>query len=236
MSEEDTQKLNMKRGIKVFLIALVIVVVIMFVALFWLFLSVGRYDRFWTEKSNSGGKITYLALGDSAAQGIGASHPMKGYVGLIAEEIENKTGKSVRVVNISKTGATMDMYLKEQAPLIANHKPDIVTIEIGANDIARFDATKYRASFKKVLESLPDGTYVSNMPLFNSRPASTQKAKQASKIIKEELQKYPKLKFVDLQTETQHNQSIFNFAPDFFHPNDLGYKNWANAFLKKIDI
>lgn len=203
-------------------------------ALLRLVSSVRRYRDFWITKADSSGEITYLALGDSAAQGIGASTPMKGYVGLIAQDIEKRTGKSVRIVNISKTGANINDFLKYQAPIIKTLDPDIVTIEIGANDIANFDAKEYRAAFKKVLKTLPDGSFVSNMPIFNSRPGSKTKAKQASKIIEEELANYPELHFVDLQTETQLHQSIFGFAPDLFHPNDLSYKNWANAFLKHI--
>lgn len=205
-------------------------------ALLWLRNTVSVYGNFWLDNAKVDGEITYLALGDSAAQGIGATSPQKGYVGLIAKDIQTKTGKTVRTINVSKTGAKMDDYLKDQAPIIKTLKPDIITVEIGANDIAAFNAAGYRTKFKKVLATLPDGSYVSNMPLFNSRPGSTENAKQASKIIAEELRAYPKLIFVDLETETQQNQSIFGFAPDLFHPNNLSYKNWANAFLKKIDI
>jgi acyl-CoA thioesterase-1 len=201
----------------------------------WLATSVNRYSSFWVDKANDKGDITYLALGDSAAQGIGATSPTKGYVGIVANNIQQTSGKTVRTVNISKTGAKMDDYLKEQAPLIESKKADVVTIEIGANDIAKYDAKTFRATFKKVLATLPDGSYVSNMPLFNSRPGSTENAKQASAIIKEELNAYPKLVFVDLQSETEQHQSIFGFAPDLFHPNDISYKNWANAFLKEIN-
>lgn len=203
-------------------------------ALAWLAGSVSRYRNFWITKAKSDGEITYLALGDSTAQGIGASNPMKGYVGLITKDIEKRTGKSVRIINISKTGATLNDFLKYQAPIIKTLSPDIVTIEIGANDIAGFDATKFRSLYKKVLKTLPEGSYVSNMPLFNSRPGSRDKAVQASQIIEKEIPKFPDLNFVDLQTETRLHQSIFGFAPDLFHPNDLSYKNWANAFLKKI--
>jgi len=205
------------------------------VALLWLASSVNRYHDFWATKANETGEITYLALGDSAAQGIGATNPMKGYVGLIANNIEGKSGKSVRIVNISKTGAKFDDYLKEQAPVIATLKPDIITIQIGANDIKLFNADEYRAKFKKVLKTLPDGTFVSNMPLFNSRPGSTAGGKQGSEIIQEELRNYPNLHFVNLQQETTEHQSVFGFAPDLFHPNNISYKNWANAFLKEID-
>jgi acyl-CoA thioesterase-1 len=233
---ENSKNLKVKRGIKMLLIIIGAAVVLEIVALLWLLSTVSSYSSYWAEKSKTDGEITYLALGDSAAQGIGATSPMRGYVGLIAEDIGARTGKTVQIVNVSKTGAKMDDYLKDQAPVIETLKPDIVTIEIGANDIANFDATEFREKFKKVLETLPDGSYVSNMPLFNSRPGSTENAKQASKIIEEELRAYPKLVFVDLETETQENQSIFGFAPDLFHPNNLSYKNWANAFLKKIEI
>jgi acyl-CoA thioesterase-1 len=227
-------KFKRKRGLKVFLVIAGIFIVFEIIALIWLATSVSRYANFWSEKAKESGEITYLALGDSAAQGIGASSPMKGYVGLIAKEIEKQSGKSVRVVNLSKTGATLKDYLEEQALLVKEYKADLVTIEIGANDVKNFDRTKFREDFKKVLETLPDGSFVANMPLFNSRPSSTPKAKEASKIIEEELRNYPKLNFVDLQTVTQQNQSIFGFAPDLFHPNNLSYKNWSNAFMVKI--
>lgn len=202
--------------------------------LFWLKSTVGSYRDFWLEKAKQSGEITYLALGDSAAQGIGATSPSRGYVGLIASRLHDQTHKTVRIVNLSKTGATMDDYLANQAPRVKQLKADFVTIEIGANDVAGFDASKFRSDFQKVLASLPDGAYVANLPLFNSRPSSTGKAKQASQIIQDELRAYPRLHFVDLQKQTTEHQSIFGFAPDLFHPNNLSYKNWADAFWQSI--
>lgn len=204
-------------------------------ALIWLAKSVSQYKKFWESKAQEPGELTYLALGDSAAQGIGASSPMRGYVGLVANRLGEKTKQSVNIVNISKTGAKMSDYLSEQAPKIKDLQADVITLEIGANDIAVFDANDFRSNFKKVLATLPDGAYVSNMPLFNSRPGSTNNAKIASKIIQEELENYPKLVFVDLQKQTSDHQSIFGFAPDLFHPNNLSYKNWADAFWLKIE-
>lgn len=194
-----------------------------------------RFKTFWVNKASEPGEITYLALGDSAAQGIGASSPMRGYVGLLSKRIEEQSGKTVRIVNLSVTGAKMDDYLKDQAPVISKYKPDIISIEIGANDVAKYDAESFRTSFKKVLATLPKGSYVSNLPLFNSRPGSTANAKEGSRIIEQELKSRPDLIFVDLQKQTEENQSIFGFAPDLFHPNNLSYKNWADAFWYKID-
>ncbi len=203
-------------------------------ALAWLYFSVGQYRNFWVNKAQDQGEITYLALGDSAAQGIGASSPMRGYVGLIAKRLEKQTGKKVRVVNLSVTGAKMSDYLRDQAPEVSKYKPDVVTIEIGANDVKTYNEQTFRNEFRQVLATLPADTYVSNMPLFNSRPSSTDPAKAASVVIEQELANYPELTFVDLQKQTTEHQSIFGFAPDLFHPNNLSYKNWADAFWLKI--
>lgn len=222
------------RKTKVTLIVIGLLIVVETAALLWLLSTVSTYKNFWIQEAQRPGEITYLALGDSAAQGIGATKPERGYVGLIAERIEQQTGKKVRVVNLSRTGAKMEDYLREQAPHIDDIQADIVTIEIGANDIATYDPVLYRSNFKRVLDSLPSGTYVANMPLFNSRPMSTAHAKHASQIVEEELQSYSELYFVDLQKQTSENQSIFGFAPDLFHPNNLSYKNWADAFWLRI--
>lgn len=219
-------------------IALIVVGVLLvaeILALIWLAQSVGSYKKFWENKAKESGEITYLALGDSAAQSIGASSPMKGYVGLIAKRLEQKTGKTVRIVNVSKTGATIEDCLKEQIPKIKDIKADYVTIEIGANDVRGNDAEKFQKNVDKLLPLLPEGTYMTNMPLFNSRPSSTQPAKDYTKIIEEKLSKQSRIKLVDLQTVTMNRQSIFGFAPDLFHPNNLSYKNWADAFWQEIE-
>ena len=218
---------------KVLSVALVLVGVEV-LALVWLASSVGRYRTFWQHKAQGSGEITYLALGDSAAQGIGASSPMRGYVGLIAKQLQSSSGKSVHVINLSVTGATISDYLREQAPKIKDIKPDFVTIEIGANDVKNFRADRFKSEFAQVLAELPNGAFVANMPLFNSRPNSTQRAKEASKIIESLLLQNPQLHLVDLQKQTSEHQSIFGFAPDLFHPNNLSYKNWYQAFWDQI--
>lgn len=219
---------------KIILSIVALLVICELLALVWLFSTVSTYKNFWVRKAKEPGEITYLALGDSAAQGIGATSPSRGYVGLVGARLQKLTNKSVRIINLSVSGAKMDDYLKDQATHINTIKADLVTIEIGANDVATFDSDKYRSDFKKVLSTLPEGAYIANMPLFNSRPSSSKKAKQASLIIQEELRAFPNLNFVNLEKQTADNQSIFGFAPDLFHPNNLSYKNWADAFWVKI--
>lgn len=219
----------------VVIIVLVAAVIAEILALLWLSSTVKSYSNYWENKAKQPGQITYLALGDSAAQGIGATSPMRGYVGLITKQLQQKTGKTVRVINISETGIKTADFTDRLLPKANDIKADFVTIEIGANDIKTFNAEKFSKDYDRLLPLLPDGTFVSNMPLFNSRRSSTQPAKDASKIIEQKLQKYPKLHFVDLQKQTIDHQSIFGFAPDLFHPNNLSYKNWYQAFWNQIE-
>jgi len=233
--EKSKKTAPRRKKMKFVLLFILAVVVIEVIALVWLYFSIGRYKNFWQQKANQPGEITYLAIGDSAAQGIGATSPMRGYVGLIAKRLEAKTGKKVNIINLSVTGAKISDVQRDQIPKIKGIKADIVTIEVGANDIRTFKEDQFKKEFSQLLTSLPDQTYVSDMPLFNSRPSSTMPAKEASIIIRELVAKDIDLNFVALQKQTEENQSIFGFAPDLFHPNNLSYKNWADAFWEKID-
>ncbi len=231
---KERSKTKRRKIIDKMLIILAILLSVEFVALLWLFASVPRYDRYWKDKAQEGGEITYVALGDSAAQGIGASSPMRGYVGLIAKSFEEKTGKKVRIVNLSKSGAIVEDCLRDQIPKLKDYNADLVTVEIGANDVKKMNPAKFKKDFEELLPKLPSGTYVSNMPLFNSRRSSTLPAKDQSKVIEELVKQDKRLHFVDLEKQTSEHQSIFGFAPDIFHPNNLSYKNWYQAFWNEI--
>lgn len=230
------KKQRKKRGsiVRIIVVILAVLVVIQIVSLVLLYVSVGSYKKFWTQKAKEPGEIIYLALGDSAAQGIGATSPMRGYVGLVAKRLESETGKKVKIINVSVTGATIADALRDQIPQIRSIKPDVTTIEIGANDIKTFQPEKFEKEFSKLLTYLPKGTYVSDMPLFNSRPSSTEPANKASVIIRKLVQDNPDLRQVNLEQQTTSNQSIFGFAPDLFHPNNSSYQHWADAFWEQM--
>jgi acyl-CoA thioesterase I len=50
-----------------------------------------------------------MALADFVAQAIGASAPEKGYVGLLTDEIARKFDQRISNVNVSKSGATLQI-------------------------------------------------------------------------------------------------------------------------------
>lgn len=205
------------------------------IALFRLYRSINGHHSYWMERAKADGEILYVALGDSAAQGIGASHPEKGYVGLIADRLAETNGKSVKVVNVSKSGAKVGDVLRGQLPAVASLKPDVVTIEIGANDVATFNAEQFKNEFTELIERLPEGSYVSNMPYFGSRPARRPMALQATEIIEKAMANQSRLQLVDLQTITKERDSLRGYAADYFHPNNRAYVNWADAFWQEME-
>ncbi len=212
-----------------------IIILIVLIRLGLLLMDVSGFQKYWTQRAQKPGDFIYLALGDSAAQGIGASQPQKGYVGLIADQAAAKTGKSVKVVNLSVSGAVVKDVLDKQLPASRDIKPDLVTIEIGANDVATFDEKRFTSEFQALVRQLPQGTYVSNMPYFATRPGRRPAAFKISEIIATTLKQRPDLKLIDLQTITQDRDSWLNYAADLFHPNDRAYKNWAEVFWKEIE-
>ena len=213
-------------------IMVIIVVIIEIIALLHLKSTLTSYKIYWDKPQT--GTLTYVALGDSAAQGIGASQPTKGYVGLLADQLANKSGESVKTVNLSVSGATIDDVIEKQIPQLKNYRPDVITIDIGGNDVARqYNSQDFKRSFDKLGSLLPAGTYVGNMPYFGGRIKHNPQALDANEHILATTRNY-NLKLVDLQTVTKNRDSLRNYASDYFHPSNRGYQNWADAYWQKI--
>ncbi len=199
--------------------------------------SVDTYRAYWQQEATASGELTYVAFGDSAAQGIGASTPQSGYVGLIADRYSAATGKTVRVINLSTSGAKLDDVLRKQLPEFKKlniTNADLVTIEIGANDMRSYDEQKFMAEFKQITAELPDGTFVSDLPDY--KRGDTREYGVMSGQMEDMVGSRPNLHFVPLGKATAGNQKIFGtYAYDFFHPNDDGYLIWADAFWSVIE-
>ena len=193
------------------------------------------HSKWWRDAAKTEGEILYVAIGDSAAQGIGASAPKNSYVGVIADHLRSTTGQSVRVVNLSVSGATVALAVADQLPRFGGYEPDIVTVAIGANDIAAFDPEAFRSGIRRVLDALPAGTVVADLPYF-FLPHNERKVAVANAILREEIAARS-LTLAPLH-KTMRRQGlravVTQFAEDLFHPNDRGYRVWASAFLPAV--
>jgi acyl-CoA thioesterase I len=181
--------------------------------------------------------LLYIALGDSAAQGIGASKPTKGYVGLVAQELEKKYGRPVHIINISVSGATVDSVTENQIPKLRDI-PDIdkaiITLDIGANDVNRNlkDEAAFENDLDTLLALLPKQTVVADLPSFARTRfwMAENRIQGYNPILRKVAQKYG-LKVAPLHDMTAADTSLLANSTDIFHPSDRGYRNWAKAFI-----
>ena len=190
--------------------------------------------QWWRERRTRPGGFTYLALGDSTAQGIGASTPGRSYVGQLADRIEAHLGAPIRVVNLGVSGSTSALCARDQLPKaerVLAKRPDLVTLAIGANDIAHWDPVAFHRSVSRILDVLPEHTIVAELPCFHL-PWNERLVRDANRMV-HLIAQARGMRVVPLHAATQQrglHGVLTEFAQDAFHPNDRGYEVWADAF------
>lgn len=190
----------------------------------------------WKERGRADPEaVLYVALGDSAALGLGASTPQRGYVGLVAMEIGRLTGRRVRVRNLAIDGATCAVVLTDELHRIPEDTAVVCTIDVGANDIWTFEPTRFREELGRVYAALPAGTIVAELPSFSPVPIDTR-VRAANAIVRDVAAEHG-LPVAPLYAATRRGGPVIairNAAGDLFHPNDRGHRVWADAFLPAV--
>lgn len=188
-------------------------------------------QRAWRHRALEPGELLYVAIGDSAAQGVGVRDLDASYVGLLAARLHRHTGRTVRIVNLSRYGARLDDALARQLPQLAQLAPDLVTVAIGANDMVAYDADRFADEFGRLLAALPPHAIVADLPCFHFGDRELD-AVRASRAIAD-LVRARGLAFAPLHRVTEKRRgwgSWPEFAWDQFHPSAIGYRVWESAF------
>ncbi len=188
------------------------------------------YADEWRRANDDPGQGTerlWVVLGDSTAQGVGASAASRGYVGLVRNRLEELDLVKWRVVNLSRSGALAADVLADQVPELATLAPDLVSCAVGANDLLRRPVGLAEA-LTKIATELPAGSMLANLP----RGLRERDARQVNQLVAE-LASTHELRLVDLWAHTGPPWRG-KYASDWFHPNDLGYQDWAAAFLAAL--
>jgi lysophospholipase L1-like esterase len=193
--------------------------------------------KWWKGEAQKPGELLYVAIGDSAAQGVGASRPGRSYVGLIARQLRERTGRSVRVVNLSVSGARLRDAVAVQLPGLAGLAPDLITCAIGANDIADFDELRFERELSTIYDALPSAAIIGDVPAFYFG-AAERRVRIANSIVHRlaaarMMEVAPVYDMTRRQTGARY--ALNQVAADFFHPNDRGYRVWASAFYPLVD-
>lgn len=204
--------------------------------------SVGPRAQYWQQRAEQPGDVVQVALGDSLSQGIGSSSPDTTFVSVLADDLAERTGQDVRVVNLSVTGASTEEVRQEQLPrlegllaeLAAEGTPvGLVTLLVGANDVGDLTPQEYRSQLTPVLDALPAGSLVADIPDFGGG-ADRPRAAALAQVVREEVADRPDLVPVALEQATA-GQDLGDYAADFFHPSDEGYQRYAAAFRDAVE-
>jgi len=197
--------------------------------------SVATTADYWRQPRGTPGGLLYVALGDSTAQGIGASRPELGYVGLVAERLRRATGRPVRVVNLSRSGARIEDLLREQVPALSQLRPDLVTVAIGGNDVRAYDPVAFADRVRRLTAQLPAGSVLADVPYFMHGRWERDALEASDAVRRSGVARG--LAVVPLHEAQRREGAIAmlnQFAADWFHPNDHGYRVWADAFWATI--
>jgi lysophospholipase L1-like esterase len=191
---------------------------------------------YWGERGRADPEaVLYVALGDSAALGLGASQPQRGYVGIVADEIGRITGRPVRVRNLAIDGATCAVVLADELHRIPKAPAVVCTLDVGANDIWTFEPARFREELGRICAALPAGAIVADLPSFTPVPIAGR-VRAANDIVREVVAEHG-LTLAPLNATTRRGGPVIairNAAGDLFHPNDRGHRVWAEAFLPAV--
>lgn len=200
--------------------------------------SVGTSAAYWSAPQGEAGGLLYVALGDSAAQGIGASSPENGYVGLLAERLRRRTGQPVEVVNLSRSGARISDVVENQLPAleVLGRTPDLVTVAVGGNDVPSYDGDDFAASVEQLVDALPAGTYVADVPYWMHGRFERDAQEMADVVTAAARERGLRpVALHEAQRRAGWSAMLTHFAADWFHPDDRGHRLWADAFWREIE-
>lgn len=201
--------------------------------------QVASYTAAWAEETrlalvDHAGPL-WVALGDSAALGVGAPTFDLGYVGVLRRRLEVAEGRRWRVVNLGRSGARFRDVLDTQIPaltdiLATGRAPDLVTVGIGTNDVYASTPAQQELGLRLVLERVPRGAIVATVP----QTYRWRRAHRLTDIVRAEAPRRG-LVVADVWRRTGHGPFGFT-AGDFFHPNERGYACWVAAFAEALAL
>jgi lysophospholipase L1-like esterase len=173
----------------------------------------------------------WVVLGDSTAQGVGASTIDHGWVARLDAALTH-AGRSHALVNLSRSGAHSHHVVEEQLPLLEllPYPPAIVTVCCGANDLMRNPSpAALGRRLGRLAEQLPTGSIMSTLPA----PRYSPTALYVNRGLRE--------------AAAHHDLRIAELGPhlvgphrgtsaDHYHPNDVGYGAWVKAFAEPMGL
>ena len=195
--------------------------------------QVEPYAAWWREHNREAARAAgplWVALGDSMTLGIGAGAPDRGWVGQLSGRLEER-GWQHRLVNLGVNGARVEDLLDRQLPALAELTADrpaaLVTVVAGSNDVVlRRHRRQLVGRFTELLDRLPDGAVVSNLP------NPHREARAVDRLLRQRAEA-GRVVLVDMRRDGPRSW-WGRLASDRFHPNEAGYAEMATVVERAL--
>ncbi len=189
--------------------------------------------------------LRFVVVGDSTSVAVGA-RPQESFPWIIAKRLGEKFQVELHVVGVS--GARIEDAASEQVPAAIALKPDLVLIEIGANDATHLTSSKtVRAEMKQMLDALEKAkisVVVAGPPDMGTtrafaEPLRTLSGWSGAKVQRaiEQVVKPRGIPYVDLAAGTgpafDADPTLY-YSADMFHPSAEGYALWADVIYSGV--
>jgi lysophospholipase L1-like esterase len=177
-------------------------------------------------------KPVYLAVGDSLTVGLYATN-LHGFASMVADALP---GYRLEVAAV--TGDGIDNTLRQLPLELADHAPQLVTVEVGINNLTTMNASTFQVRYIQLLQLLQDAgvkTVVTCTVPWTGQNWDTPQYARA----------------VEFNTAIVRTARAFGYTPadcwgatvwhgeylserDNFHPNDAGHRAIAAAILDAL--
>ena len=204
-----------------------------------------RLDRTFQVGGVQGAPLRLAWLGDSTGAGVGAS----GVEAAVVTRVARDLGRSVELRVLARSGARIGDVLTEQLPRLPAIDPDVVVVAVGGNDVTHLTSeVLFERQYDLLLDALealePSNVVSVGIGDFGTVPRIPQplraivewRARALDDLIRESTARHD-VPYVDLYGETGPVFAVSPgryYAEDAFHPNDLGYRVWADAILEVL--
>jgi len=221
------------------IVGIFLAVVVLALAAYGLFVltSVNRFATYWAgqnQQSLDENSYTLVALGDSTAQGIGATSPQKGFVGQVAKKLS--ADKPVQIYNYSKSGAVAADVVGQVSGNDKISRADAIIIAVGPNDMTQnVSKANYLKNYQQILAKLPaEKVVIATIPPLERSSISDATVQEWNQDL-EKLAAKNKVKVAQVyQAIKPRSRDPRIYSIDLFHPSNIGYGLWAEAFYDPL--
>ncbi len=191
--------------------------------------------------------VRYLVLGDSTAVNVGGSEG-EGIAVETARYVARDHG--VQMLNLAVSGAQVTDVLHEQLPRLEAFRPDVVLLDVGANDVTHLSSARslrndlgtiidllveLNCDVKIIVTGTPDMSTPPRIPGLLQGIAGWR-TEVLNEVFRDQVERR-ELTFAPIAEETgplfETDPTLF--SEDEFHPNDRGYQTWIEVINPALD-